>query len=182
MAGHAVRSTLDVAMWFLDRAESAGGELNPGKMHCLLYLAQARFAAETEGFKFMPATFIATGMGPLEPTVYHIFENGRPEVNAVYPSGRAERFLHEIWDKYGEREIQDIRKTIENDAAFRESLGKGRNVEVKVEAMCLAYGGVLPSDGTDAQAPIDGDEPDKEYYTASGKKAVKWVPGMARPK
>lgn len=180
MAGPTIRSTLDVALWFLERAESAGETLNPGKMHCLLYLAQARYAAQNKGYKLMPATFLATGMGPLEPTVYHVFENGRPQLEAVFPSGQAESFLHEIWETYGGREIQDMRKRIEGDAAYQQSLEKGRNTEVDVGAMCLAYGGALPAKGADAKAPVDGDEPDTDYRTASGKKAVKWVPGMGR--
>jgi len=180
MAGPTIRSTLDVAIWFLERAESAGDTLNPGKMHCLLYLAQARYAAQTNGFKLMPATFLATGMGPLEPTIYHIFENGKPDLKAVFPTGRVETFLHEIWETYGGRDVQDMRKRIEGDAAYSQSLSKGRNTEVNIDAMCLAYGGTLPADGADASTPIEGEEPDQEYYTDSGKKAVKWVPGMGQ--
>ena len=175
-----IRSTLDVAIWFLERAESAGGTLNPGKMHCMLYLAQARYAAQNHGYKLMPATFLATGRGPLEPTVYHVFENGRPDLEAVYPTGQVEKFLHEIWETYSERDVQEMRKRIEGDAAYQRSLEKGRNTEVDVRAMCLAYGGTLPAKGSEAKAPTSGDEPDKEYYTESGKKAVKWVPGMGR--
>jgi len=180
MAGPTVRSTLDVALWFLERAESAGGTLNPGKMHCLLYLAQARYAALNKGYKLMPATFVATGRGPLEPTVYHIFERGRPNLDAVYPSGQVESFLHEIWETYSARDVQEMRKRIEGDAAYTRSLEKGRNTEVDVRAMCLAYGGSLPGKGEDAPKPVEGDEPDTEYHTESGKTAVKWVPGMGR--
>ncbi len=175
-----LRSTLDVAIWFHERAESLGKPLNPGMMHCLLYLAQARFASETQGRKLMPATFIATGFGPLEPTVYHVFEGGRPDIEAVYPSGRAEVLLHEIWERYSVKQVEDVRRLIEGDAAFSRSLAKGKNSEIPVQAMTLAYGGSLPPKGKEAPEPVDGETPDQQYYTQSGKRAVKWTPGMGR--
>ena len=175
-----VRSALDVALWFLERAESAGGHLNPGRMHCLMYLAQARWASQTQGRKFMPATFIATGRGPLEPTIYHIFESGRPSVECTWPTGRAEVFLHEIWDRYGEKPLEDVRRSIEGDAAYTKALRGGRNSEIMVRAMTLAYGGTLPAKGKEPAKMVDGEQPDKPYYTQSGKRAVKWVPGMKR--
>ena len=175
-----IRSTLDVAIWFIERAESAGGLLNPGRMHCLLYLAQARWASQTQGRKLMPATFIATGRGPLEPTIYHIFEGGHPGVDSIYPTGRAEVFLHEIWDRYGEKPVDDIRRSIEGNAAYTKALTQGRNSEIMIRAMTLAYGGTLPAAGKEPAKVIDGDQPDKPYYTQSGKRAVKWVPGMKR--
>lgn len=177
-----LRSTLDVALWLLERAESAGGTLNPGMMHCLLYLTQARFAAQTQGRKLMPATFVATGYGPLEPTVYHIFENGRPALDLVYPTGRAEVHLNDMWRHYAEKPVEDIRRSIEGDSTFSASLEKGKNTEITIAAMCVAYGGTLPAKGKEPPPLVDGETPDKAYYTQSGKKAVKWVPGMGRPK
>jgi uncharacterized phage-associated protein len=120
-----IRSALDVALWFHERAESAGGKLNPGRLHCLLYLSQARWASQSQGRKFMPATFIATGRGPLEPTIYHIFENGRPAVDAIYPTGRAEVFLHEIWDRYGEKPYDDVCRSIECQSQIKKGPCRG---------------------------------------------------------
>ena len=78
MSAPAIRSTLDVVFWFLERSDSAGRELSARKVQCFLYLAQAHFADQNDGRKLMPATFIATQTGPIEPTVYHIIRRRTP--------------------------------------------------------------------------------------------------------
>jgi|TARA_B100000029_G_scaffold295235_1_gene288570 uncharacterized phage-associated protein len=93
MTAPAIRSTLDVAFWFQNRAESAGERLAPQKLQRLLYLSQAQYAAVNKGRKLMPATFIVTEYGPLEPTIYHVFENGPPQLKALAPNARVEAFL-----------------------------------------------------------------------------------------
>ncbi len=56
----AVRSTLDVALWLMARADSAGERLQPQKLQRLLYLSQAHYAGAHDGAKLMPAVFLAT--------------------------------------------------------------------------------------------------------------------------
>ena len=73
-----MRSTLDVALWFIERAESVGTPLSNRKLQSLLYLAQAHFANANRGRRLMPAIFLAADAGPLEPTIYHIFQDGPP--------------------------------------------------------------------------------------------------------
>ena len=80
----AVRSTMDVALWMLARAESAGEHLQPQKLQRLLYVAHAHYAGE-QNSKVMPATFLATKLGPVEPNIYHLFENGTPDVRMADP-------------------------------------------------------------------------------------------------
>jgi hypothetical protein len=76
----AVRSTLDVALWLLTRADFAGERLQPQKLQRLMYLAQAHYAGNGRGGKLMPATFLATDLGPIESNVYYLFEAGMPQV------------------------------------------------------------------------------------------------------
>ena len=100
--GPIVRSTLDIALWFVDRADSAGRQISPRKLHGLLFMAQVRFASDNGGRKLMPATFLAAETGPIEPTIYHIFEAGRPRVKAATPGFSVEELLMETWDRFGE--------------------------------------------------------------------------------
>ena len=65
-----MRSTLDVALWFIERAESVD-----------------------RGRRLMPAIFLAADAGPLEPTIYHIFQDGPPRIINTVPSPKVETFL-----------------------------------------------------------------------------------------
>ena len=66
----AVRSTMDVALWMHFRAESAGEILKSQKLQRMLYLSQAHYAGEHGGAKLLPATFLATEGGPMEPNIF----------------------------------------------------------------------------------------------------------------
>ncbi len=88
-----MRSTLDVALWFIERAESVGTPLSNRKLQSLLYLAQAHFANANRGRRLMPAIFLAADAGPLEPTIYHIFQDGPPRIINTVPGPKVETFL-----------------------------------------------------------------------------------------
>ena len=49
-----MRSTLDGAFWFVERADSVGVSLSNRKLQSLLYLAQAHFANANGGRRLMP--------------------------------------------------------------------------------------------------------------------------------
>ena len=72
-------TSLDVAVWFLDRARADDTYLQPRKLQCLLFLAQAHFAAAYGGRPLMPSFFIVDEGGPMDPNLYRILENGRPD-------------------------------------------------------------------------------------------------------
>lgn len=172
----AVRSTLDVALWMLTRAESAGERLQPQKLQRMLYLAQAHYAGGVAGGKLMPATFLATELGPIEPNVYHLFENGPPRVPMADPRAEVEDFLMGLWDRYGRRDSQDLLESIAADGAFALAFKRGRNTEITVELMAAGYGGErAPAGGIRG-----GAKPDAEpgVWTQTGKRATKWIPGQ----
>jgi uncharacterized phage-associated protein len=198
----AVRSTLDVALWLRGRATSAGSRLSTQKLHRLLYLAQAEYGALNHGRKLMPATFVATEHGPVEPTVFHAFENGAPDLRVRVPAANAEGFLMNLWQQFGEHEAAELLSVIRSDGVFSATLeAEGRNAEISLEAMVNAYARralgarAVPAPGVTLDA-LDrrarerdlkdrGLTPkskpgEKEYWTADGRRAVKWVPGQKR--
>ena len=168
MSAPAVRSTLDVVFWFLERGDSAGRELSARKVQCFLYLAQAHFADQNEGRKLMPATFIATQTGPIEPTVYHIFEDGRPRVVTALPGPRIETFLHGVWRRYEELGEDALHNIVCEHECYRAGLAEGRNNEVDFTRRAPPG-----APGTQGSAFEGGQRP----VTVSGKEATKWVPG-----
>jgi len=182
----AARSTLDIAWWFQARCESAGEALSHIRIHFLLYLTHAHYAAEHRGRKIMPATFLATQAGPIEPNIHQLFDGDRFAVEAHDPPRPVEDYLIEIWSRFGKKTVKQLEALIERDGAWRPVLRKGALLEIPVELLYRAYGG-----GADA-VPLDkrssagqSRNKEQEYWTLTGKKAEKWVPGLtggpARP-
>ncbi|MBM3503536.1 MAG: hypothetical protein FJX65_06630 [Alphaproteobacteria bacterium] len=179
----AARSTLDIAYWFQSRSDSAGEVLTQRKLHFLLYLTQAHYTAEHEGQKMMPATFLATEAGPLEPNIYQLFESGYFKVKGNEPSFAIETYLHEIWARYGKRTAKQLEAIVARDSVWRETLMRGSMLEIPLELMFSAYGGggvALPLNQRQG-AGRDRQVKEQEYWTPSGKRAQKWVPGTPRP-
>ena len=202
MTAMAIRSTVDVAFWFQNRAQSAGERLAPQKLQRLLYLSQAQYAALNKGRKLMPATFIVTEYGPLEPTIYQVFESGPPQLKALAPSARVETFLMIIWQRFGAHTADDLLEIIKSDGVYDATLEEnGRNAELAIDALAAAYQSRAISPAPAAGAGISLEDLDKraqehelkakglspkpkkgekEYWTQDGRRGTKWVPGQKR--
>ena len=202
MTAMAIRSTVDVAFWFQNRAQSAGERLAPQKLQRLLYLSQAQYAALNKGRKPMPATFIVTEYGPLEPTIYQVFESGPPQLKALAPSARVETFLMIIWQRFGAHTADDLLEIIKSDGVYDATLEEnGRNAELAIDALAAAYQSRAISPAPAAGAGISLEDLDKraqehelkakglspkpkkgekEYWTQDGRRGTKWVPGQKR--
>ena len=122
----------------------------------------------------MPAVFLATELGPLEPNVYYLMQGGDPKMVYADPSAIVEEFLMGLWDRYGPRPAEDLLTTIAADGAYALALKGGRNTEITAEIMCAGYGG---KSAVKVKGGIKlGAEP--SYWTAEGKRATKWIPGQ----
>ncbi len=174
----AARSTLDIALWFQARSDSAGERLPPRKLHFLLYLAQALFAGENEGRKLMPGTFLAGETGPIEPNIYTLFEGGALERQPGALSLTVEEFLHEIWGRFGHESAKEIERFVQRDGVWEAVLKLGQNVEIPIELMSKVFAGSrvlgLKKDREEASSRRD---PEEVFLTPSGQRARKWVPG-----
>jgi len=149
-------------------------------MHYLLYLTQAHYVAEHRGQKIMPATFLATQVGPVEPNIHQLFEGGRFVLEANDPPRMVEDYLIEIWDRFGKKTLKQLEGLVERDGAWRPVFRKGALLEIPAELLYRAYGG-----GADA-VPLDrrssagqNRNKEQEYWTLTGKKAEKWTPGVS---
>ena len=173
MRSPAVRSTFDVVLWLLARGASAEVRLSAQKLQRLLYLAQAHYAAANEGCKLMPATFLASELGPLEPSVFHVFDGPLPKLKASPLKSEIMVFLDGLWARYGGQTADELLALVRRDLAFRECLDEDEaNVEIEVAALADAYRLNPPL----VEPPPD----DREFWTMDGKKAEKWVPGGGR--
>ncbi len=170
MRSPVVRSTFDVVLWLLARGASAGVRLSAQKLQRLLYLAQAHYAAANEDRKLMPATFLANDLGPLEPTVFHVLDGQAPKLKPDPLKTEVVVFLDGLWARYGSQSADDLLALVQRDLAYRECQAEDEsNVEIEIAALADAYRLSPPL----VEPPAD----DREFWTPSGKKAEKWLPG-----
>jgi uncharacterized phage-associated protein len=96
----AVKSCFDVAIWFLDRARAEDSYLQPRKLQHMLFFAQGHYAGAWQGRRLMPSVFVIGEAGPLDPNLFRIFENGRPNVPETVMDEEVLVFLDAIWRRY----------------------------------------------------------------------------------
>ncbi len=173
----AIRSALDVAAWFDQRAARDGARLAPVRLQRLLYFAQGFYAARHDGRRLMPAVFVAGELGPIEPNLYLILENGLPEIPAVTPTDEVAAFLEDVWHYLGAKSIEDLDRQLAADSAYVAAANRGKNAEITLREMALACrrlgsGAARPGGAGEAAPPAD----QEVRFTADGRSVTKWVP------
>ncbi len=136
----AVESCFEVACWFLDRAVDDGEYLQPQKLHRLMYLAQAYFGVLQGGAKLMPATFIASDDGPIEPTIFRAFARGRPAVDLKPVEETPRHILDSIWRQFGAHSTEHLNKLIKRHPPYADAYGAAPGTEIMFEGMVEFYG------------------------------------------
>ena len=169
MVSCAVESSIDVALWFLNRASSEDSYIQAQKLQRLLYLAQGVYAQENYGRKLMPATFVTHDMGPIEPNIYRAFEAGRPQIDFVPPAAEVEDFLERIWRRFGIHPVDRLNALVIGQSAYRTAAAGGVGEEIGHEAMIEAF-----------KTPEQKKEPTAR--TPDGRRVTKWVPSRTAPK
>jgi uncharacterized phage-associated protein len=135
----AVASSFEVAFWFLDRAVSDGEYLQPQKLQRLMFLAQAYFGVLQGGVKLMPATFIVTDDGPVEPTVFKAFARGRPAVDLSPVEEVPRHVLDSVWRQFGAHSADHLTKLVKRHPPYMDALAAGLGVEITFESMVEFY-------------------------------------------
>lgn len=140
MGPTAADSSFDVAIWFLDRAMGDGEYLQPQKLHRLLYLAQAYYGVARHGEKLMPATFVATADGPIEPTLYRAMERGRPLIDVHPLDEQAVHILDSVWRQFGAHSIDHLNKLVRRHPPYLDAFERAPMSEIPFESMIRFYG------------------------------------------
>ncbi len=143
----AVDSSLDVVCWFLNRAMAEREYLQPQKMHRLLYLAQAYYAVAYHGRKLMPAMFVADEPGPVEPTIFRLFDGGPPQIEPRPIADHVDHFLDSVWRRFGAHSVDHLSKLTKGHAPYLEARRRGVRAEIALEAMRKFYSPEHPGDG-----------------------------------
>ncbi len=174
----AVESAFDVAFWFADMALNENEYLQPQKLHRLMFLAQAYYAAANSGRRLMPAVFVAEEFGPIEPTIYKAFSKGRPDVDVdlIMPED-VESFLRGIWRRFGHHSTERLTRITNETAAYRQALRRGRRAEIGHESMRRSFAAAREAPALDQVL-----KPKVLRSQAGRSVAVRaWVPGT-RPR
>ena len=188
----AIRSTFDIVAWLEERSGRTGAVLKPPFLMKMLYLSQALYASEHNGAKLMPATFLATDAGPIEPDLFLALEQGIAVDNAVAPADHVEAVLLAVWDAYGEADQDHLETALKSDTAIKAAKKRGRNSEIQLEEMVEAYpGGTSAFKGQSrvSQFPdgspfsvkhsnLDAVPADNQEvrFTADGRSVTRWMP------
>lgn len=165
MASSAVESTIDVAFWLINRASAEDSYLQPQKLQRLLYLAQGYYAQEHYGRKLMPAVFVTHELGPIEPTVYRVFEAGRPAIEFVPPSAEVEGFLERVWRRFSGHSTERLNALVLGQPAYRKAAAAGDREEIPFQEMVEAFTAKEPREPT--------------VRTADGRQVKKWIPNRS---
>lgn len=153
-----VDSIFDGANWFMDKALNEGEYLQPQKLHRLMFLAQAYYAAAFGGRRLLPGVFLADAMGPIEPNVYRVFQNDRPWLGQTEINDQVAQLLESIWRKFGSHSADYLTKMVRRHPPYAEAFAQAPRSVITEEAMAAFYGRKDKSDmggvdGAPAGAP-----------------------------
>jgi hypothetical protein len=108
----ATNSALDVAYWFIYRAEKENMHLETEKLHYLLFVSQYDFAKRYPDTMLMPCVFLCDEYGFFEPTLKKMFSQGRPFMPPVSLNVKLSDFLENIWQKNKLISLSQCRETM----------------------------------------------------------------------
>ena len=168
----AAPTSFDIAIWFLDRARAEDTYVQPRMLQCLLFLAQAHYAAAHEGRPLMPAFFVVDDSGPLDPNVHKTLLNGRPDMEEAPLDQDVVQFLEAIWARYKFTDALRLDQLIARKGAGEEAVAERDQSEVTLHAMQRMFGA---GGGAKSQNKIVGPT---LAETATGRKVTitKWSP------
>ena len=164
----AAPTSFDVVIWLLDRARAEDTYLQPRKLQCLLFLAQAHFAAAYDGRVLMPSFFIMDDAGPLDPNLYRALERGRPEVSEKPLDDEILMFLDAVWRRYRNADALRLDQLISKQGVAEDAICDRDNAEITIAAMQRMF-------GKGDKKPLSGP---KIAETQTGRKVTlqKWMP------
>ncbi len=117
-----VLTSLNAVNWIYRMAYLDNLRIQPMLVQRILYLSQAHYAALTNGRMFIPAVFVATHEGPVEPNLFQILMYGILEsgITPQPPSQEGIDYLEVVWRKYGHHSAKHLLKLIVRDGVFSE--------------------------------------------------------------
>tara|TARA_Y100000590_G_C15722923_1_gene1014142 strand:+ start:487 stop:1068 length:582 start_codon:yes stop_codon:yes gene_type:complete len=181
----AAKATLDIAFWFTLRADSSGIRLSHQKLQYLLFLSQGHYIGNHSGAKLMPASFFITDSGPIEPNIYHLYQSyldNKLSLNGNILSLVVEDFLTKMWALYGNLSEEHLLSIIKKNKEWKKILKSDSWKEISINFFYNSFSEdadlLIGNTNSDNNILLHDDE--KEYWTMTGKRAKKWIPGLSK--
>ncbi len=172
-----VRTSLDIASWLLIRGRSAGKEINHKKLQYLIYLAYGNYFNEKFDSKLIPATFILSKIGPIEPNIYQLFKKVNLAALGNDIPENIEKYLLNIWKKYDKFEDDELEIIILKNKVWEQISLQPIGSEISDDLIIKSF----VDEGQIKKNLYNNVVDDgKEYWTLSGKKAERWIPGLSK--
>lgn len=187
-----MRSAFDILFWLTNKTHLSGRSVEAPFLMKMLYFCQAVYAAHNPQQKLMPATFLATDAGPIEPNMFLALENNFRVSSAVSPPEHIEGLLESVWRVCKDKSLQELDLILSQDSAIRAAASRGRNSEITLNEMADAYKNGWPAsgnsdtfnkfpDGTAFNAihtNLDAAPNSRQEvrFTADGRSVTKWLP------
>jgi len=165
----AAATSFDVAIWFLERARAEDTYLQPRKLQCLLFLAQAHYAGSFSGRRLMPSVFVFDDGGPMDPNVFRAFENGRPDCTMTPLADTVVAFLDAIWRRYRTADALRLDQVIVSHGKPEGAIQRRDGSEITLAAMRRMF-------GTEPQAPSASQPKVMRLHTGRKVTVKKWTP------
>lgn len=136
----ATNSSLDVAYWFLKRAEVDSVYLETEKLQHLLFVAQNKYAQTHYRAMLMPCLFLCDDKGFFEPTLKKLFAQGRPSISSVHLNNSLTAFLEQIWQELSPLSLSQCKQLITSLPIYSLCYKKGITSVVSWEKLSSQYG------------------------------------------
>ena len=170
----AFRTVFDAVYRFYDHALNDNEYLQPQKLHRMLYLAQGYYGASQYGKLLMPAIFVADPMGPMEPNVYQVLENGRPDIGLHPAPEKAIHFVESVWRQFGHHTVEHLSDVIKNQPPYVEAFKQAPGTVITHDSMVAYFKNVKSRTQPKAE---EGERP-RVMRSQSGKpvNTTSWTP------
>lgn len=174
----AAATSLDVAIWFLDRARAEDTYIQPRKLQSLLFLAQAHYAAAAQGRRLMPSVFVFDEGGAMDPNVYRAFQHGRPDFTMTPLPDSVTAFLDAIWRRYRTADALRLDQVIASHGKTEPAIRRRDGAEVTLAAMRRMFGadvgaGAPAEGGRRKAAPSEADADELRPPVANQPKVMR---------
>jgi len=172
-----VKTSLDISSWFLVRGRSAGKEITHRKLQYLMYLAYGNYFIEKFDSKLIPVTFILSKVGPIEPNIFQLFGKvNLADLGNDLP-GNVEKYLLNIWKKFEDFESDELELIITKNKVWGQISLQPIGTQITDDLIIKSF---VNDDQIKKNIYNNIVDDEKEYWTLSGKKAERWIPGLSK--
>ena len=131
----AADSSLDIAVWFIARAQKDEWFLENEKLQNLLFLSQLHYALQNGGRLLMPSLFTANRYGFQEPNIAKILQTGRNCGTASRLPAEVTSFLEKIWKIYGAMSLKQLANMIKQQTSYPELYPSETKIIVEINSL-----------------------------------------------